>query len=260
MCCVTPITQHRRTRPSRQAWKTPMARSSRADRAAAVRQCRAGDPGVREDHDRGTDSAGDDSSDPCRAGTRAPAQVAHPPDRPPDPRADPDDEEIVLAVRDLTEPAADPAGGPVLVEPRTKATAALLHRESVSASTPSGRSRQAGTVPAIMGDPHRSRSVIRPRWTVPPESRWHVRHCLRQGRGRRFCAHRAEASTSPNSHVGTGATSRAAQGLAAREQVAARSWFRTPRRAGRCPLHTPRKVITPQGTLAAIAESRGHHR
>lgn len=256
MCCVTPVTRRGGIRPSRQAWTTPMARSSRADRAAAVRQCRAGDPGVREDHDRGTDSAGD----PCRAGTRAPAQVAHPPDRPPDPRPDPDDEEIVLAVGDLAQPTADPAGGPVLVEPGTKATAALLHRGSVSASTPSGRSRQAGTVPAIMGDPHRSRSVIRPRWTVPPEFRWHVRHCLRQDRERRFRPRRAGASTSPNSHVGTDATSHVAQGLAAREQVAARSWFRTPRRAGRCPLHTPRKVITPQGTLAAIAESRGHHR
>ncbi len=246
-----------------------MARSSRADRAAAVRQCGAGDPGVREDHDRGTDLAGDNSSNADsgalgpEAGALRSAQVADPQDRQAHPRPDADDEEIgllELSVGDLAEPAANTAGGPVLVEPRAKATAALLHRGSVSASTPSGRSRQAGTLTAIMGDPHRSRSVIRPGWTVRPGSRWHGPHCLRQLLGRCLLDHRAGASTSLSNRAGTGVTSRAAQGLPGRERVAATTWSLNPRTAGRRPLRTPRKVITPQGTLRAIAGSRGDHR
>jgi len=225
---------------------TAMARSSRADRAAA-RQCRAGDRGVQEDHDRGAQG---------RVGAGAPdAEVAVTAAGPPDPRSDTDDAKG-LAIGDLADPTAHTTRGPVLVEPRTKAAAALFHGKTVSASTPSGGSRQAGTVPAIMGDPHRSRSVIRPGWTVQLESRWHVRHCLR----RSLVFRRWAAATSPSSHADTGATSRAAQGLPRRTRVAATTSFRTPRRAGRCPLRTPPAVSTPRGTLAAITRSRGAHR
>ncbi|SER06100.1 hypothetical protein SAMN05216188_107243 [Lentzea xinjiangensis] len=245
---------------------TAMARSSRADRAAA-RQCRAGDPAVREDHVRGAAGSSDHSRHrtrdtgargACRrGGARAAAEVVHPAAGPPDPRPDPDDEEIArLPVWDLTQPTADPAGGPVLVEPGTKATAALLHRATVSASTPSGGSRQAGMVQAIMGDPHRSRSVITPGPGAGAGARWRVRRCPRRHRRTR----RAEAATSRSSPVGTGATSRAGPGLPVPARAAATTWSPTPRTAGRCPLRTPHQVITPRGAPGTITGSRGDHR